>query len=288
VTATPAPAATPTRTRARRLHLGIPATVGLVVLAIVLLVAFAGPYVAPYSPTELAGIPYTTPNGDFWLGTDSLGRDVLSRVLYGGRSVILLAVGATALAYLIGGAIGLFAGYSRSIADGILMRGVDLLLAFPPLLLLLLVAAGIGAGPTVIVIGVAAINIPGIARIVRTVSLEVSVRGYVEAAITRGERTSAILVREVLPNIAGPLVADAGVRLTGSILFVAGLNFLGLGLQPPSSDWATMIAENRTSIDLQPWSVAAPAIMIAILTVAVNVVGDGISQRLGRSVGASG
>jgi ABC-type dipeptide/oligopeptide/nickel transport system permease subunit len=244
--------------------------------------------VAPYSPTELAGIPYTTPNGDFWLGTDSLGRDVLSRVLYGGRSVILLAVGATALAYLIGGAIGLFAGYSRSIADGILMRGVDLLLAFPPLLLLLLVAAGIGAGPTVIVIGVAAINIPGIARIVRTVSLEVSVRGYVEAAITRGERTSAILVREVLPNIAGPLGADAGVRLTGSILFVAGLNFLGLGLQPPSSDWATMIAENRTSIDLQPWSVAAPAAMIAILTVAVNVVGDGISQRLGKSVGASG
>jgi ABC-type dipeptide/oligopeptide/nickel transport system permease subunit len=288
VTATPAPAPAPTRTRTRRLHLGIPATIGLVVLAIVLLVAFVGPYVAPYSATELAGIPYTTPNGDFWLGTDSLGRDVLSRVLYGGRSVILLAVGATALAYLIGGAIGLFAGYSRSIADGILMRGVDLLLAFPPLLLLLLVAAGIGAGPTVIVIGVAAINIPGIARIVRTVSLEVSVRGYVEAAITRGERTSAILVREVLPNIAGPLVADAGVRLTGSILFVAGLNFLGLGLQPPSSDWATMIAENRTSIDLQPWSVAAPAAMIAILTVAVNVVGDGISQRLGKSVGASG
>ena len=288
MTATPAPAAAPTRTRTRRLHLGIPATIGLVVLAMVLLVAFVGPYVAPYSPTELAGIPYTTPNGDFWLGTDSLGRDVLSRVLYGGRSVILLAVGATALAYLIGGAIGLFAGYSRSIADGILMRGVDLLLAFPPLLLLLLVAAGIGAGPTVIVIGVAAINIPGIARIVRTVSLEVSVRGYVEAAITRGERTSAILAREVLPNIAGPLVADAGVRLTGSILFVAGLNFLGLGLQPPSSDWATMIAENRTSIDLQPWSVAAPAAMIAILTVAVNVVGDGISQRLGKSVGASG
>jgi ABC-type dipeptide/oligopeptide/nickel transport system permease subunit len=286
VTATPAPVTT--RARTRRLHLGIPATVGLVVLGLVLLVAFVGPYVAPYSPTALAGIPYTTPNGDFWLGTDSLGRDVLSRVLYGGRSVILLAVGATLLAYLIGGAIGLFAGYSRSIADGILMRGVDLLLAFPPLLLLLLVAAGIGAGPTVIVIGVAAINIPGIARIVRTVSLEVSVRGYVEAAITRGERTSAILVREVLPNIAGPLVADAGVRLTGSILFVAGLNFLGLGLQPPSSDWATMIAENRTSIDLQPWSVAAPAAMIAILTVAVNVVGDGISQRLGRSLGSSG
>ena len=113
------------------------------------------------------------------------------------------------------------------------MRGLDVLLAFPPLLFMLLLAAGIGAGPTVIVIGVAAINIPGIARIVRTATLEISVRGYVEAAITRGERTSAILAREVLPNIVGTLVADGGVRLTGSILYVAGLNFLGLGLQPP-------------------------------------------------------
>ena len=128
---------------------------------------------------------------------------MLSRVLYGGRSVLLLAVTATILAYIIGGAIGLFAGYTRSLADSVLMRGVDLLLAFPPLLFMLLLAAGIGAGPTVIVIGVAAINVPGIARIVRTATLEISVRGYVEAAITRGERTSAILAREVLPNIVG-------------------------------------------------------------------------------------
>jgi peptide/nickel transport system permease protein len=281
VIATPAP--TRPRSRLRHLRFGIPASVGLVVLAVVLLIALLGPFVAPYSPTELAGIPYTTPDGDFWLGTDFLGRDVLSRVLYGGRSVLLLAVTATLLAYLIGGAIGLFAGYTRSLADSVLMRGLDLLLAFPPLLFMLLLAAGIGAGPTVIVIGVAAINIPGIARIVRTATLEIAVRGYVEAAITRGERTSAILAREVLPNIVGTLVADGGVRLTGSILYVAGLNFLGLGLQPPSSDWATMIAENRTTIDLQPWAVAAPAAMIAILTVAVNVVGDGVSQRLGRS-----
>lgn len=284
--ATPAP--TRPRSRLRHLRFGIPASVGLVVLAVVLLIAVLGPFVAPYSPTELAGIPYTTPDSDFWLGTDFLGRDVLSRVLYGGRSVLLLAVTATILAYLIGGAIGLFAGYTRSLADSLLMRAVDLLLAFPPLLFMLLLAAGIGAGPTVIVIGVAAINIPGIARIVRTATLEISVRGYVEAAITRGERTSAILAREVLPNIVGTLVADGGVRLTGSILYVAGLNFLGLGLQPPSSDWATMIAENRTTIDLQPWAVAAPAAMIAILTVAVNVVGDGVSQRLGRSHGERG
>jgi peptide/nickel transport system permease protein len=187
----------------------------------------------------------------------------------------------------VGGAIGLLAGYSRTAVDSILMRAVDVLLAFPPLLFLLLLAGGLGPGATTIVLGVAVVNVPGVARVIRSVTLEVSGRGYVEAAVARGERTPAILVREVLPNIAGTIVADGGVRLTGSILAVAGLNFLGIGLQPPDADWATMIAENRTSIDLQPWSVAAPAAMIALLTVAVNVVGDGLAARLGRSGGST-
>src|SRR5262249_9436032 len=158
------------------------------------------------------------------------------------------------------------AGYRRHRTDALLMRCIDVLLAFPPLVFLLLVAAGLGPGVPTLILGVAVVNIPGIARIVRSATLEVGVRGYVEAAVTRGERTPAILTREILPNISGTLVADAGVRLTGSILFVAGLNFLGLGLQPPAADWATMIAENRASIELQPWAVAAPAIMIALLT----------------------
>jgi peptide/nickel transport system permease protein len=273
--------------RARATAWGWPARIGLVVLALVLLVAAIGPFFAPYSPSALAGIPYTGPTADFPLGTDSLGRDILSRVLWGGRSIILLSVGATVLAYLVGGAIGLLAGYSRTAVDPILMRVIDVLLAFPPLLFLLLLAGGLGPGTTTIVLGVAVVNVPGVARVIRSVTLEVAARGYVEAAVARGERTPAILVREVLPNIAGTIVADGGVRLTGSILAVAGLNFLGIGLQPPDADWATMIAENRTSIDLQPWSVAAPAAMIALLTVAVNVVGDGLAARLGRSGGGS-
>jgi peptide/nickel transport system permease protein len=273
--------------RARGTAWGWPARIGLVVLALVLLVAVFGPFFAPYSPSALAGIPYTGPTGDFPLGTDSLGRDILSRLLWGGRSIIVLSVGATVLAYLVGGAIGLLAGYSRTAIDPILMRVVDVLLAFPPLLFLLLLAGGLGPGATTIVLGVAVVNVPGVARVIRSVTLEVSARGYVEAAVARGERTPAILAREVLPNIAGTIVADGGVRLTGSILAVAGLNFLGIGLQPPDADWATMIAENRTSIDLQPWSVAAPAAMIALLTVAVNVVGDGLAARLGRSGGGA-
>lgn len=278
-------AATIDRLRPSRLAFGrswavrIWLAVGLLVLGI----ALFGPFVAPYSPTELAGVPLTKPNGEFLLGTDGLGRDVLSRILWGGRSIIGLAVASTILAYLIGGTIGLVAGYRKGWLDAGLMRVVDVLLAFPPLLFLLLLAFGAGAGPWTIVAGVAAINVPGIARLIRTATLETSVRGYVEAAVTRGERLSAVLVREVLPNISGTLVADAGVRFTGAFLAIAGLNFLGFGLQPPAADWATIIAESRTTINLQPWAVAVPAILIALFTIAVNVVGDSIARGHGSS-----
>jgi ABC-type dipeptide/oligopeptide/nickel transport system permease subunit len=254
--------------------------VGLLLLG----VAMLGPFFAPHSPSEIAGVPFTKPNGEFLLGTDLLGRDVLSRVLWGGRSIIGLAVASTLLAYLIGGTIGLVAGYAKGFLDGALMRFVDLLLAFPPLLFLLLLAFGAGAGPATIVAGVAAINVPGIARIVRTAALETSTRGYVEAAVARGERMRSVLMREIAPNIAGTIVADGGVRFTGSFLAIAGLNFLGLGLQPPAADWATLIAENRQTISIQPWAVAVPAILIALFTVSVNLVGDAIARAHGRSV----
>lgn len=260
---------------ATRIWLGI----GLLLFA----VAMFGPFFAPYGPADLVGIPLTGPGGEFLLGTDSLGRDVLSRVLWGGRSIIGLAIASTLIAYLVGGAIGMLAGYSKGLLDALLMRFVDILLAFPPLLFLLLLAFGVGAGPSTIIAGVAAINVPGIARIVRTVTLEASTRGYVEAAVVRGERTRAILVREIVPNILGTIVADGGVRFTGSFLAIAGLNFLGLGLQPPAADWATLIAENRTTISLQPWAVAVPAILIALFTISVNVVGDAMARTRGRS-----
>lgn len=259
------------------------ARVGGGALLLVLGIALLGPFLAPYPPTELIDVPYSSPSRAFPLGTDELGRDILSRVLWGGWSVIGLAGLATLLAYVVGGTIGLVAGFARSAVDGILMRLVDLLLAFPPLLFLLLLAAGLGAGPTTLVLGVAIVNVPGIARIVRTATLEITVRGYVEAAVARGERLHFLLAREILPNISGTIAADGGLRLTGSILAVAGLNFLGLGLQPPAADWATMIAENRASITLQPWSLAAPAIMIAALTLSVNTVGDALARSLGKS-----
>jgi peptide/nickel transport system permease protein len=153
----------------------------------------------------------------------------------------------------------------------------------PPLLFLLVLATGAGRSIPVLVLGVATVHVPSIARIVRAATQEVSTHGYVEAAVARGERVGAILRREILPNVLGTVLADAGIRLTASILILASVNFLGLGLQPPRADWALMIAENRGGITLQPWAVAAPALLIAFLTISVNLVADAVARSLGTS-----
>jgi peptide/nickel transport system permease protein len=256
---------------------------GVTIVLFVLAVALFGRYVAPHDPNVPVGLPLSGPSGTSPLGTDYVGRDVLSRLLYGGRSVIGLALAATLLGYGIGLAIGLVAGYSRSRVDPVLMRSVDVMLAFPPLLFLLVLIGGAGTGVDVLVVGVAVIQAPAISRIVRTATLEVSVRGYVEAAIARGERASAVILREVLPNILAPVLVDAGLRFTYSILIIASVNFLGLGLQPPASDWALMISENRQYIAINSWAVLAPAAMFALLTIGINLTGDAIARSLGRS-----
>jgi len=257
--------------------------VGVTIVVFVVAVAFFGRYFAPYDPNVPVSAPLSPPSSHYWLGTDFLGRDVFSRLLYGGRSVITLAALATGLGYLIGMSVGLIAGFSRSRVDPVLMRSVDVMLAFPPLLFLLVLISGAGTGVQVLVIGVAVIQAPGISRIVRTATLEVSVRGYVEAAIARGERSYAVIVREVLPNIMAPVLVDSGLRFTYSILIIASVNFLGLGLQPPASDWALMISDNRQYIAIQAWAVLAPAAMIALLTIGINLTGDAIARSLGRS-----
>jgi ABC-type dipeptide/oligopeptide/nickel transport system permease subunit len=259
------------------------AKVGLIAGGLVVLVAVIGPYFAPHSPSATVSFPFAGPSSQALLGTDVLGRDVLSRVLWGGRSVLVLAVTATLIAYAAGLTIGLVAGYLRSTVDEILMRAMDVLLAFPALLFLLIVATGVGHSKVALVLSVAIVHIPGIARIVRAATLEVAARTYVEAAVARGERTSALLRREILPNVLGPVFADAGIRLTSSILLIASVNFLGLGLQPPAADWALIISENRGGIMLQPWVIAVPALLLAILTISVNLVADAIARSMGVS-----
>jgi peptide/nickel transport system permease protein len=260
--------------------------VGLSLLLVVVGIAVVGPFFAPHAPDDPIGIPLTGPAEGQPLGTDFLGRDVLTRVLWGGRSVLLLAGTATLLAYALGGSIGLVAGYNRRLTDSVLMRSVDVMLSFPPLIFLLVLATGVGTSETMLVVGVALVQAPLIARVVRTATLEQSVRGFVEAAVARGEPTRSIIRREILPNIAGPVAADAGLRFTYSILLVASVNFLGLGLQPPAADWALIISENRSGLDLNPYVILVPAVLIALLTIGVNLVGDSIARSLGRSTGA--
>lgn len=268
------------------------ARVGLVLMLAVLFVVIFGPAIAPYSPNAIAGPPLSGPTAANLLGTDFLGRDVLSRVLNGGRTVVGLALAGTLTAYLLGLPAGLAAGYSRAwargrsraLTDTAVLWFADLLFAFPPILFLLVVATGAPANVPAMVIAVGLILTPGLARLVRAAVLEVAQRGYVEAAVARGESQTRILTREVLPNILHIISADIGLRFCGAVLAMLAVNFLGLGLQPPSSDWALMIADNRQYLNLQPWPVIVPALAIAVLIIGTNLISDGIARSFGGSI----
>jgi peptide/nickel transport system permease protein len=257
--------------------------VGLAMLLFVVGVALIGPLVAPHPLAEPIGAPGSGPSTIAPLGTDFLGRDVLSRVLHGGLPVLGLSVITIFLTYLFGIAIGMIAGLSRSIIDPILMRTVDIFITFPPLLLLLLLIGGGGSASWLLVLGIVLVLFPGVARIVRTATLEVSTRSYIEAALIRGESSLAIMRREILPNIAPSILADFGVRFSSAIILAASVNFLGLGSQPPAANWGLMVAENRSIISSNLWSVFVPAALLALLTIAVNILGDAYVRSLGRS-----
>jgi ABC-type dipeptide/oligopeptide/nickel transport system permease subunit len=257
--------------------------VGAIMLLIVVGIAFFGSLLSSQSPYETAGIPGASPGGGHLLGLDFEGRDVLARLLHGGSSTIILATTATIVLYVVAISVGLLAGYSKSVIDPLLMRGVDVLLSVPSLLVMLLFITGLGSSKPVLVLAAVIVLFPGAARIVRSATLEVSTRGFVEAAVARGENTVAILRREVLPNIIPPIVADLGLRFSWSIILIASVNFLGLGIKPPSPDWGVMISENLVTLSSNPWAVIAPALMIGLLIIAVNLMGDGVVRQLGTS-----
>jgi peptide/nickel transport system permease protein len=248
--------------------------VGFLMLAFVLLVAFFGRFVAPHDPTEPISFPGQPPSMELLLGSDYLGRDVLSRVLYGGTSVILIGLSATLLAYAVGIVLGMIAGYVEGWIGGLIMRAVDVSLAFPPLLVLLLLVGGLQAHVWVLVLGVVLVQIPGVTRVTRAATASVSRASYVEAAIARGESTVQIWRSDILPNILPPVLADFGIRFGLSIILVASMNFLGLGLAPPASDWGLMTSENQAFITLNPMSVVAPGVMLACLSISVNLLAD--------------
>jgi peptide/nickel transport system permease protein len=251
-------------------------------LAIFALAAF-GPLLAPYSPTEIVGIPLRPPSARHWLGTDALGRDALSRYLNGGRLVLIVAFGSIALAAAIAVPLGAIAGYRRGTFDIVTLGVVDLLLAFPPLILSLWLIAGLGTSIYVIVVAVAIVYVPRMLRLIRGVTVDVATSAYVEAAVARGEPTLSIILRDVIPNCATPFFADVGIRVAGAILLFSSLSYLGVGTRPPTADWGLLISENRVAISVQVWVVVPPAATLAALAVFVSLLADSFGRASQRS-----
>jgi len=249
-----------------------------VLLTIVFLTTIIGPFFAPASSLDFIGAPFQGPNAHAWLGTDVLGRDVLSRILQGGYRILGLAAAATALGVLAGILLGMAAGYIKGAVDEIIMRLLDVVLAFPQIILALLFVSIIGPVPWLIVLIVAGFHAPQVARVARAATLRVVEEDYVRFAETIGMPRLRILVQEIFPNIMTPLIVEAGLRFTYSIALIAGLNFLGLGTQPPIPDWGLMINENRIGMATNPWPVVVPVLLIALLTIGTNLLADAIGR----------
>jgi peptide/nickel transport system permease protein len=254
--------------------------VGVAVCLVILALALLGPYFSPYTPTEFVGPPSSAPSAKAWLGTDYIGHDVLSRVLWGGRTVIGLSLVATLLGLGLGVPLGLIAGYARRLVDETIMRLLDVVLSFPSIVLALLFVSILGPKLWLIVLMVGVSHAPRIARVTRAATLEVVQRDFIKAAEALAVARFKILSFEVLPNITSPLLVEFGLRLTYSIGIIAGLSFLGFGMQPPAADWGLMINENRIAISVQPWAVAVPVILIGVLTIGTNLIADGLSRAL--------
>jgi len=262
---------------------------GAVMLGLVLGVMVVGPLVAPYDPTSVGvGISASGPTADHVLGTDDLGRDVLSRFLTGGFSVIAVPLAAVSAAFLVGGTAGLVFGYRGGVGDQILTRVVDVLLPIPTLLVALLFIAQFGGSFWTLVVVVGAVFAPRVARIMRGAVQSIRSMEYVLAAESRGERTRTVVFRELLPNLAGPALVEYGVRVNYAVVFVASLNFLGFAARPPSSSWGLMIAEGRDLIATNPCVALVPAIAIGVLVVGNNLLADAASQHLSRELALGG
>lgn len=280
------------------LKLSMTGKISVLIVAIWVVIAFAGPYIAPYNEAEfieedLQGNFYDdpsflAPNAQVMLGTDYLGRDVLSRVLWGARTTIGISFISTLLAYFVGITLGIAAAVAGGWTDTILSRLDDAILSFPNIMLGLIIIAAFGSSIPLLIVLAGLVYAASVFRIARALGQDIMVSDFVEAARARGEGLWWIITREVLPNAAMPLATDFGLRLVFVILFVSSLSFLGLGVQPPISDWGSMVRENLQGLGNGFWGGAiaslAPAFAIASLTIAINLIVDDISAQAGGSL----
>jgi len=252
---------------------------GLVVILIYVMVAATAPIIAPHGETEVVGMEYEPWSGQFLLGTDNLGRDMLTRLLYGARNTVAIAFVTTVLAFVIGGFAGLLAATLGGWADQVLGRFVDVLMAIPTLIFALMILTIVGTSVTSLILVIAILDSTRVFRLSRAVAMNVVVMEYVEAAKLRGENIFWIIRSEILPNIMPPLVAEFGLRFCFVFLFISALSFLGLGIQPPTADWGSMVRDNATLITFGDITPLLPAGGIALLTVGVNFVVDWFLQK---------
>ncbi len=252
---------------------------GLAFLIIVGGIAVFGPLAAPHGPQDYLGLlPNQGPSAKALFGTDHLGQDVWSRFLDGGREILLLATAATLIGLAIGVSLGLLAAYTKGVIDDVLMRGMDVILAFPSIMLALVAIATLGASYWLVIVAVGLTNVPRVARITRAAAQPIVERDFVAAAEAIGVPRLRILFGEILPNVLSPLMVEGSLRLTYSIGLIAGLAFLGFTPNPNGADWGVMIQENYIALSVQPWGVVLPVVAIAFLTMATGMSGDGIAR----------
>lgn len=258
----------------------ISAWFGMIVVSLYIFTAVFAPFLAPYGEAQIFPQPFAPWGGEYMFGTDQLGRDVLTRLIYGARNTVGIAVATTFLSFLIGGGLGLAAAISRGWVDQVLSRFIDVLMAIPSLIFALMLLSIFGSNVTNLIIIIAILDATRVFRLTRAVSMNVVVMDFVEAARLRGEGLGWVMRREILPNILPPMVAEFGLRFCFVFLTIAALSFLGVGIQPPTADWGSMVRENASLIQFAKYDMTAavtpllPAAAIALLTVAVNFVVD--------------
>ncbi|WLH86889.1 ABC transporter permease [Pseudomonas sp. FP2338] len=247
---------------------------GLLIILLYVAVAVLAPLLAPYGETQVVGEGFAPWSGQFLLGTDNLGRDMFSRLVYGARNTLGIAFLTTTLAFLLGGLSGLVAAIKGGWVDQGLSRVVDILMAIPQLIFALLILSVVGTNATSLVLVIALLDSTRVFRLSRAVAMTVVVQDFVEAAQLRGEGLWWLVTREVLPNAAAPLIAEFGLRFCFVFLFISALSFLGLGIQPPTADWGSMVRDNAVLITFGDISPLLPALAVALITVSVNFVVD--------------
>ncbi len=259
------------------------AVIGLSIVLFWVLVAIFAPLLAPHDPYAQNERAINQPPSDVYLlGTDKLGRDVLSRLIWGSRTILILAPLSVLGAVAVGTVLGLVGGYFGGIVDEIVMRILDAIMAFPTILLYLIIIAAIGPSAVNVVLAITFVGAPGVARLVRSLTLDIRTRDYIRAAETRGEHPLYIMFVEILPNARGPLIIDALLRVGYAIFAIGTLGFLGLGLPPPTPDWGGMISEARRWIWTNPLGVLWPALAISSLVVGLNLFADGLREETTR------